>query len=229
LRKKTSAVGAVLILAALFLYFSTSVTLPMVALLGPSGTDTVFDKNIVIPIAPQNYSFYDANLTNGDTLAVSLTTHPGNIDVLLMNQGNFSLWSSGAKVSYPTYSESSLNVSSYSFSFTNAEKTQTFYVVLVSHTPSESTEVLLQAIATRPSQSALLLFPALFGLAGVVVLGVGLRGGGAKGVEKAKPQGPAARPAEAAQPKPRSEFCRHCGAALKAGSDFCPSCNKSQL
>ena len=216
-------------IVGLFLYFNASLTIPMVALLGSSGTATVFDRNIVVPIAPQNYSFYDANLTTGDTLAVTLTTHPGNIDVLLMNQGNFSLYSSGAKVSYPTYSESSLNVSSYSFSFTNNERSQTFYVVLVSHASSEPTEVLLHATGSRPSQSALLLFPVVFGLAGVVVIGVALRGGGAKGGKKANPKAPAAQAAQSSLPKARSDICRHCGAALKAGSDFCPSCNKSQL
>jgi len=229
MRRKTSAVGAVLIIAALVLYFNTSLTIPLVSLLGSSGTDTVFDRNSVIPIAPQNYSFYDANLTTGDTLAVSLTTHPGNIDVLLMNQGNFSLWSSGAKVSYSTYPESSLNVSSYSFSFTNTEETQIFYVVLVSHTATESTEVLMHAVGTRPSQSALLLFPVAFGLAGVVVLGVALRGGGGKGGGKTSLPGPAARGAQPAQSAARKDTCRHCGAALKPGSDFCASCNRSQL
>lgn len=221
--------GAVLLIAGLFLYFTTSLTIPMVALLGPSGTSTVFDNNSVVQVPPQNYSAYPANLTTGETLIVSLTTHPGQIDVLLMNQGNYSLWHSGAQVTSSTYQVSSLNVSSYSFSFANNEKTQTFYVVLVSHTAAEPTEVLLHSVGTKPSQSALLLFPVVFGLAGVLVLGVALRGGGAKGGAKANRQQPAVQAVQSAQLKARSDFCRHCGAALKAGSDFCPSCNKSQL
>ncbi|MDG6901413.1 MAG: zinc ribbon domain-containing protein [Nitrososphaerota archaeon] len=228
MRRKTSLVGALLIVVALFLYVSPSVTAPLSPYLGQSSVDTVFDRNSVTPVAPLNYSFYGVNLTAGDSLTVSLTTNPGNIDVLLMNQGNFSLWSSGGKVSYSTYPESILHVSNYSFSFTNDGKPQEFFVVLVSHSSTEETTVLLHAVGTRPSQVSLLLFPFVFGLIGVVVLGLGLRGGGKKVKTQPRTVAQAAPPAQAGLARVQSEFCRHCGAALHPGSQFCPSCNKSQ-
>ena len=228
MRRKTSTLGAVLLLIGIFLYFNAPLMVPLTTYLGSSGTDTVFDRNNVVIIPPQGSSSFNATLANGDTLSVALTTHPGNIDVLLMNQGNFSLWSASARSSYSTYSESVLDVSDYTFVFTNAEKNQTFYLVLVSHSSNDTTEVLLHAIGTRPSESALLLFPATFGLVGILVLGVGLRGGGSKKEAAAKTAGPAAQ-ARNSQPTSQAGVCRHCGAALKPGSNFCPSCNKSQL
>jgi hypothetical protein len=229
LRRKTAFLGALLVIVALLLYFTPSVTTQLAGYLGPTGTDTLFNYNSVVTIPPQDSSPYNASLTTGDSLAVSLTTHPGNIDVILMNQGNFTLWSKGTGVSYQTYAESALNVSTYSFTFTNKEKTQTFYVVLVSHSSTESTEVLLHAIGSRPSQAGILLFPALFGVAGIVVLLIALRGGGPKVEAKVKTPVSTARAAQQPQTQVRSDFCRHCSAALKPGSDFCPSCNKSQL
>jgi len=229
LRRTISAVGALLIIAAVFLYLNPSLNIPLSANLGQVGTETVFDRNVVVPIAPQGYSNYSVNLLTGDTLSVSLTTNPGNIDVLLMNQGNFSLWSSSTRGAYSTYPESHLQVSNYSFTFTSSEKPQDFYLVLVSHSTAP-TEVLLQATGTRPSQEALLLFPLIFGLVGIVVLAVGLRGGGKKGAEQTQAAPTSqSRPTPATQTQPQSLFCRHCGAALKAGSQFCPACNKSQL
>ena len=230
MRKKTAAIGAILIILAAYLYVSPSITSPISASLGQVSTDTVFQHNSVIPIAPQNYSYYEANLTQGDSLVVTLTTNPSNVDVLIMNQGNFSLWASGKAVAYSTYPESVLHVSNYSFTFTNSEKSQNFYVVLVSHSASEPTEVLLQATGTRPSQFAILLFPVLVGFVGLIVLYVGLRGGGPKDAKqdrkgKAKPTSTAA----SVQARPLAATCVHCGAELKPGSQFCPVCNKSQL
>ena len=197
---------------------------PVSSSLGLMGTDTVYDTNSVIRVAPQNFSSYPANLTSGDTLVVSLTSNPGDIDVLLMNQGNYSLWSSGTGVSYSTYPESALKVSNYSFSFTNDEKTQTFLIVLVSHSAAP-TEVLISAMATRPSAESLLLFPVLFGFVGIVVMGLAFRGGGAKKEEEAEGgEEPAPPLVQSQTPK-----CRHCGAELQSGNQFCPSCHKSQL
>ena len=221
--------GAALLVVAIFLYFNTSLTIPFATLLGSSGTDMTFDRNNVIIIPPQSSSNYSASLANGDTLSVSLSTHPGNIDVLLMNQGNFSLWSSAARSSYSTYPESVLNVSNYTFTFTNQEKNQTFYLVAVSHSANDTTDVLLHAVGTRPSQAALLLLPILFGLVGILVLGVGLRGGGGTGKKTPSRTESAAPAVQAAKPVPQIGICRHCGAALEPGSDFCPSCNRSQL
>lgn len=229
MRKKTAILGALLIAAAAYLYVTPSLTSPLAASLGQTGTDTVFDKNSVIPVSPQNSSFYEANLTKGESLVVTLMTNPGNIDVLLMNQGNFSLWSSGSAVSYSTYPESALHVSNYSFTFTNDERSQDFFVVFVSHSAAEPTEVLLHAKGTRPSQASLLVFPVVIGLVGFAVLGFAARGGGRRGARRVGGEGGSSRPAEAAQAHVQVNACRHCGAALTPGSQFCPVCSKSQL
>lgn len=203
--------------------------IPLSSSLGQMGTETVFSTDKVIPIAPQSYGNYNASLMTGDTLAVTLTSNPGGIDVLLMNQGNFSLWSSSSKGSYFTYPESHLQVSNYSFTFTSSEKTQEFYVVLVSHSTTP-TEVLLQATSTRPSEESLLLFPLVSGFVGIVLLWAGVRGGGkSEGAQKKGAAATQAPPTQASPSKAEGEFCRHCGAALRPGSQFCPACNRSQL
>jgi len=227
MRRRTAAVGALLLVVAVYLYFNPSLTAPVSNSLGQMSTDNVYSYNSVVRVAPENFSYYPANLTSGDTLVVSLTSNPGNIDVLLMNQGNYSLWSSGNGVSFSTYPESALKVSNYSFSFTNNEKTQTFFIVFVSHSTA-STAVLLNTAATKPSEESILLVPFLVGFVGLVVLTVAFRGGGTKdeGEEDERTQQQTAQVSQAA---PQVPNCRHCGAVLEPGNQFCPSCHKSQL
>jgi hypothetical protein len=217
-----------LVLAA-FLYLNPTLTSTLTSNLGAVGTETAYDRTRVVSIAPQNYSYVDAKLAPGDSLAVSLTSNPGNIDVLIMNQGNFSLWSQGGRGSYSTYPQSLLHVSNYSFVFKNEEASQTFFVVLVSHSSSQETETLVHAVVTRPSQLAPLLFPLLFCLVGAAVLGLAARGGRkASGKPDSKHpavRSPSAEPTHASTAVPR---CRHCGATLVPGSAFCPSCGRSQ-
>ena len=225
MRRKTLAVGAFLLILAAYTYLNPALTSPISSSLGSVSTDTVFSQNNVVPVAPQNFSYYKANLTKGYSLVVSLATNPGNVDVLLMNQGNFSLWSSNNGVSAATYPVSKLHVANYSFTFTNNERSQVFFVVLVSHSVNETTEVLLSTTATRPSQTALLLFPLLLGFLGVVIFGYGLGGGGKK--EKQAEKGKTTpKPTPKVDQTPR---CKICGSTLKPGSQFCPNCGKSQL
>lgn len=224
MRKRLAGLGVLLLLLALLTYLYPSTVSPLSASLGQTSVSTVLDKTNVISIQPEGSSSYFTNLSNGDSLAASMTTNPGNVDVLLMNQENFNLWNSSSRGSYSTYPQSALHVSNYSFTFTNSEQKQDFYVVLVSHSSAERTSVLLHVVVTRPSQVSLLLFPIIFGALGVVVLLVA-RGGGAR-----RPSAPSGRMQSQSQKVQGSQgdFCRHCGVALSPGAQFCPSCNRSQ-
>jgi hypothetical protein len=176
MRRRVAALGALLIVFALFLYSNPSLTVSF----GLVTSDTVFDKTSLVSIAPQNFSFYEVNLQPGDALSVSLATNPGNVDVLLMNQGNFSQWSQRVRGSYSTYPESALHVSNYSFSFTSSEPAQNYFVVMVAHSANESTNVLLHAVATRPSQDSILLLPLIVAFLGLIILVFAVRSGGRK-------------------------------------------------
>ena len=100
MRKRLALLGVLLLLAAALIYVYPSIASPISSGLGQNAISVVLDSTNVISIAPQGSNFYAANMSGGDTLAVSLTTNPGNVDVLLMNRGNFSLWSEGSKGSY---------------------------------------------------------------------------------------------------------------------------------
>ena len=225
MRRRVAALGALLLLAAAFLYTNPSFGNPISASFGQAGQTTFLERNVLVRITSQNYSYYEVPLATGDSIAVSFAANPGGVDVFLMNQGNFTLWAASEQGSY-TYAEAALRVSNYSFEFTNMGQGQNFYVVLASHS-AEATSVLMHVVGARPSQLTLLLLPSILGLIGVLSLAYGLRGGRAK-QESRKSEVGRSGP-QPSSPPPPVEFCRYCGAVLRPGSQFCLSCHRSQI
>lgn len=223
MKKRTAALAATLLLLALFLFSNPAVAEMLVSNLGITSTETTYDRVSVVSIGPLNDSFFSTKLTPGSSLSVSLRANPGDIDVLLMNQGNFTLWGHGNGGSYSTYPQSRLAVSNYSFVFANEEEEGQYYVILISHSPDQATQVLAHMVVTSPSQLGALILPLLLGSIGAVMMGyavVGRRQGATKAGS--------ARPSGKAVPSSPSAFCPHCGVALEPGVSFCPSCGRSR-
>ena len=229
MKRKTTALASIILIAGLYLFYSPGATSAMDSSLGIAVTQVVYDRTSVVVVAPQNYSFVSAKLQQGDSLNVVLTANPGNVDVLLMNQGNFSEWASSRGGSYGSYSQSALHVSNYTFSFIDTESTQLFYVVFLSHASNDVTTVLVHTVIERASYYFALLLSLTLCAVGAILLGYGLLSGRSK-QGQAHVGIPAVSP-----PEPRATFaetgpslCRHCGAALMPGDSFCSSCGKSQ-
>jgi hypothetical protein len=229
MKRKTAALAAALLIAALYLFFNPGTLAPATGSLGIGGIQSVYDKTSVVAVEPLNYSYVAVNMATGDSLKVDMDANPGGLDVLLLNQGNFSSWVSSKGGSFDTYPQSALRVSNYSFAFTSSEPSQAFYILLVSHSASQISDALMHIQVTRTSDYSGTLFPLLFGLIGVVLMAyafAGRRTG--DGASRSAQQPPSLGQAQGVSAGSASPFCRHCGAALEPGNAFCPSCNRSQ-
>lgn len=228
MKRRLAAVGAVLLILALYLAVSPITSDMLASTMGVTNYQTNYDRTDVLSVRPLNYSYFETTLTPGGTLGLSLSANPGDIDVLVMNQGNFSLWTRGGGTAYSTYPQSRLGVSNYSLTF-ESQSTGNYYIILVSHSTDQVTQVIVHRTVTSPSQFENFFLPIILGLVGVVLLGFASRRKKKKADAVEPPASPApTAAAEEAAPQTADKFCSHCGAAFEAGAAFCPSCGKAQ-
>ena len=225
MKRRVAAFGALLLVLALYLATNPLESQALAGSVGLNGSTVVVDQTRVMTVDALNSSYFGEAIPSGGSLTVSLVADPGGIDVLVLNQGNFSLWAQGGGGSYSTYAQSRLDVSNYSFAFAPA-RGGTYFVVLVSHQRSASTQALVRYSVTAPSYALAFLVPSSLGAVGILALALSLWSRGGKALPaQAQPRAPAADgpPAEPAAPS-----CAHCGSPLQPGSAFCPGCGRSQ-
>jgi hypothetical protein len=228
MKRRLAALAAILLIIALYLAANPTTSDMLTSSMGVTNYQTNYDRTDVLSVRPLNYSFFETSLTPGGTLGVSLSANPGNVDVLVMNQGNFSLWARGGEIGYSTYPQSRLGMANYSFVF-GSQSTGNFYVILVSHSTDQTTQVIVHRVVTSPSQFESLFLPLVLGLVGVILLGFARRRTRKKGNATKQPAGPGPSPAADEPAAPAADkFCKHCGAAFESGAAFCPSCGKAQ-
>ena len=191
-------------------------------------------------------------------MTAGIQANPVPIDVLIMTQGNYSLFESlnGTSGSVPVVF-SKLNVTSYTASFT-ATASGLYYLVLITPRTNTYTDVVVQLAITRfiitDAQNDL---PYVIVVFGVILLALGVLSRPSKPAAPSAPQKkqgqttkaitPAVAQATVSQAQgsttksvaptvAKSPFpqvakpskCRYCGAAMTSKQVFCPKCSRSQ-
>ncbi len=164
-------------------------------------------------------------LTPQDNLSASIQSNPSGMDFLLMNSGNYSLWSARGGTSYQVYSQSKLNIGNYSFSFSNTNPGNYYLVFDSTIARNMSTDVLVHIVVIRtlvsPEADYL---PTIVTLLGVVLIATGSVTGRKRPeiVEGSHQESNIASiPVESAK-------CQFCGEPTSPGAIFCPVCKRSQ-
>lgn len=214
----------------LYLAFSPPTFAALSYQVGLANQQTTLDKNYVLPLNESNYANLPVVLSPQDNLSVSMQANPGGIDFLFMNSGNYSLWSARNVSSYQVYSQSKLNVTNYSFSFSGYGSNQDYYLVFVSPGGrSGNTDVLLHMVvqSTSSVQEAGYV-PFLIMIIGVALIGMGLF------TRKKSEKVERGRQVIDTLPEPTTigqsstPKCQFCGASMNKGTLFCPACKRSQ-
>jgi hypothetical protein len=224
--------GAILLILALLVstYFSAYLAQGL-NYVGVSNQSPQKEFNQFVHASAGQCSNVPFNLTTTDVMTASVQSNPGGIDVLIMNQGNFTSFEAGnCTGSTGVYPESRFNVTAYTFSFNETEGSGQYHLVFVVPHSASSADILVHMSIVRTvttvEESYL---PYFLAVIGIILIGIGMIS-----FPKRAPPPPRAPPA---QQRPQAPYpaaapaqvkCRYCGAALSPGQAFCPSCNRSQ-
>jgi len=142
----------------------------------------VSDRTILSQVAPGNYSTIQATLTPQQTLQASFTSSPESVDFFLMNSSAFSSWNASGHPPVDIYPQSTLDAKNYTFSVTDAEGSDGLSLVVISTSPSGSTNVLFHLVVSRePNLVQTLAIPVV-----IIALGVASVAFGATRTKKTK-------------------------------------------
>jgi hypothetical protein len=190
---------------------------------------------LLVRVSPNNYSYVQQTLSPQQTLQVTMSSSPDSVDFFLMNNGNFSAWTSRGSAPTNVYPQTRLDVKNYTFPLIGSGSPQSYSLVFVSRSSSTSTNVLLQ-LETAQGVDTLqsLVVPIIFLASGVAsaLFGATRR----QKVVEAPPQSDESQGGGflglfgGTDPGVKSVVakCRYCGADVGAGSAFCPSCKRAQ-
>ena len=225
-------VGVVVLIIGLVLYLSPTALSTLANDSGISGSVVNSNKALLLNVNPGNYTTELVTLSHNNNLNVSYDSEPAGIEFLLMNQGNYTLFASGSQSNVQVYSESKLNQSSDSFSFTpSSTSTQNYYLVFRSLPGRNVTTNLvlnLKVVAQVSAFDTLFIPYGLFAIA-LILLVFGIFGGRRRNIAAASAslaqKGESG--ARAVQPISQAK-CKFCNAPMPSGMVFCPSCGKSQ-
>lgn len=215
--------GIIALILGAYLVFSPPAYNAFSLGVGLSSQQTMLDRTSVVSLSGSNSSSIMVPLTPQDNLSASIQSNPRGIDFLLMNAGNYSLWSGKNSGSYQVYSQSKLNIGNYSFSF-STKYSDNYYLVFDSPAARNvSTDVLVHILVVRMLTSPEASYvPTIVALLGVVLIALGsITGTKKQDVLEGHEALPSSPPATSAR-------CQFCGTALNPGNIFCPVCKKSQ-
>jgi hypothetical protein len=221
--------GVIVLIFGLVLYLSPPALSSFSSGTGITSSSITASKTLYFTVKPGNYSDLPVALSSQNNLVVNFESQPAGVGFLLMNQGNFTKFSSGngSTGGVQIYNVSRLDVSNYSFSFSpNTLGSQNYHLVFKSLAGRNvTTDIVLSfKITTQSSAFDVSYVQIAVLLISLILLGFGVFGGGRRRGGRTK-----------VLATPTSTFgketasCKFCGASISTGSVFCPTCQRSQV
>ena len=176
-------------------------------------TETPIIPSTLLNVAPMSYTFLPSNLKENIQVTGSVQVADAReIAFYVMNEGNFSLWSSGHPAEIVLVSPT---VISSNFTFTPAIAGSYYFVFDNHDTASRVVIFNLNAVGTNTALSPLVQYAAYETLAiGIVLSAIGLKTGKKKTAEKAV--------------EVTGWRCKFCKAENPSEQVFCAKCGRSQ-
>ena len=225
--------GAMLVIIGLLMISAFSSSLGQgLNYMGVSNQKTVFDSgSTLVSLKDSNFTMPFQMITN-DVVSATVQSNPRGIDVFMMYLGN-----SSAGLSKDVIIAHAFNINETSLTFTatsngNYSLVITRGSILEGVTPDVIVDLTVTRTFITTEQNYL---PYAVAIVGVVLLAIGVfsRNGTTAAIDQKKQPTPAtqSKTITPVSPAPRvtQTKCKYCGAAMKPGQVFCPSCTKSQV
>ncbi len=148
-----------------------------------SPSSPVYDRTVLVRVAPGNYSSFQTSLAPQQNLQVTLSSSPTGVDFFLMNSSSFSTWSAGESPPVDVYPQSKLDAMNYTFTVPGVVQ-QNYALVLISRSTGTSTSVLLHVVVeSEPNLVSTYGFPAIVLALGVASVAFGATRGRGRNTE----------------------------------------------
>jgi hypothetical protein len=224
-------VGVIALILGLVLYLSPIALSTLANGTGVSGSVVSTNKVLFLNVGPNNYTFEQVTLSSNNNLDVYYQSEPAGIEFLLMNQGNYSNFVTGAQSNVQIYSESKLNQANDSFLFTPGSTSAQNYYLVFKSLPGRDVTTNLELnlkIGAQVSAFDTIFIPYAILMIALILLVIGIFGGRQRRVETVSPVSQKGANATSPVLPVNDAKCRFCNAPMPSTMLFCPVCGKSQ-